>query len=104
MREYESAINIQNKLSSAENDRFNLYSDLKYTFSESANWVGLIYYQPKVTNSNDYQMVFTTGVDAQVFGPFHLVFDVTYQYDTHSTVPGLENRNYKYNAAFEIEF
>jgi len=104
MKEFESAITVTQQNRQLENDRFNLFANLKYPFSSPANWVGLVYYQPKVTNSNDYQMVMTTGVDAQMFGPLHILFDITYQYDTHPTVPNLEQRNYKYNAAFEIEF
>ena len=104
MKETKSAVSDQNQTNERETVRLNFYSDLKYRFSETANWVGLVYYQPEMSNINNYQTVISTGVDAQVFEPMHLLFDVTYQYDAEPVVPGLESKNLKYNFSFEIQF
>lgn len=104
MHEQESVTDTNNETIEESNKRFNLFADLKYRFSEESNWVGLIYYQPKVDDFSDHQYVVSTGVDATVAEPVKLAFDVAYRYDSTPLGGVLQKNDMTYNFSINIEF
>lgn len=104
MHEKESVENSNQIRLHADTNRFNAYADLKYRFSSQSNWVGVIYYQPKIDDFNDHQYVISTGVDAKVIDPVSLAFDITHRYDARPLGDLLKPRDLSYNFSINIEF